>query len=149
MTAAMAAGTTVPARPHVRPEGPRHHWRAGPTGAHAGRKWSREDEHSARRTVGTAGSKHAVVMTEGLIMPGDCGASKEDDRHDENDARDNHHPRRHLVEPRRLRQVRRHRRGGGRRLDLVLGYLGHPLIMPTWAPTIKRRALGVAARLPS
>src|SRR5689334_10668493 len=123
MTSALAAGTTVPAWPHVRSEGPWHHRRtAGPTGAHAGRQWSREDEHpTGRRTVGTAGSKHAVVMTEGLIMPGDCGAGEEDDRHDENDARDNHHPRRHLIEPRRLRQVRRHRRGGGRRLDLVLG----------------------------
>jgi len=143
VTTAMAAGTTGSARTHARSEGPGHHRRtAGPTGAHAGWKWSREDEHPAGRgTFGTAGTKHAVVMAEGegLIMPGDCGASEEDDRHDENNAGDDHHPRRSLVEPRRLRYGRR--RAGGWRLDLVLGCLGHLSIMPTCAPTNKHRAL--------
>ena len=102
VTTAMAAGTTGPARTHARPEGPWHHRTAGPTGAHARWKWPREHEHSpGRRTFRTARTKHAVVMAEGLIMPGDCGASEEDDRHNENNARHDHHPRCNLVEPRR------------------------------------------------
>jgi hypothetical protein len=36
-----------------------------------------------------------------LIMPSDCGASEKDNRHDENNASNDHHPRRSLVEPRR------------------------------------------------
>jgi hypothetical protein len=138
MTPAMTAWT------HTRAEGPWHHRAAGPTGAHPGwKRPTREDVHP----FGTARTKHAVVRAERMIMPGDRGASEEDDRHDENRAGDDHHPRRSLVEPRRLRYgrrcVRRRRRAGGR-LELGLGCLGHPSIMPTRAPAIKRRADGVA-----
>ena len=134
----MAAGS---ARTHARSEGPWHHRRtAGPTGAHAGWKLSWEEHPTGRRTFGTAGTKHAVVIAERVLMPGDGSASEEDNRHDENNAGDDHHPRRGLEEPRRLRYVRR-RRAGGWRLDLVLGCLGHPSIMPTCEPAIKHRAL--------
>ena len=148
MTTAMAAWPTWSARTHTRAKGPRHHRTAGPTGAHPRWQWStREDEHPFG-TFGTARTKHAVVRAERVIMPGDRGASEEDNRHDENRAGDDHHPRRSLVEPRRLRygrrRVRRRRRAGVRRLELGLGCLGHPSIMPTRAPTIKRRADGVA-----
>ncbi len=102
MTTTMAAGATGPAWSHARSEGPGHHRSAGPARAHAGWKWSGEDERSAG-TFGTAGSEHAVVMAEGLVMAGDCGAREEDDRRDENKARDDNYPRRSLVEPRRPR----------------------------------------------
>jgi hypothetical protein len=141
------AVTAWAARTHARAEGSRHHRTAGPTGAHAGWKWSWEDDHPVG-TFRTARAKHAVVMTEGLIMPGDEGAGEEDNRHDENRACDDYHPRRGLVEPRMLRYVQRRRRRAGRwRLDLWLGCLGHPSIMPTRAPVIKHRAQGVAERL--
>ena len=149
MTAAMAAWrTTWSARTHTRAEGPRHHRTAGPTGAHPRWQWStREDEHPLG-TFGTARTKHAVVRAERVITPGNGGAGEEDNRHDENRAGDDHHPRRSLVEPRRLRHGRRcvwrWRRAGVRRLELGLGCLGHPSIMPTRAPAIKRRADGVA-----
>ena len=129
MTTAMAA------RPHARTEGPRHHRTTGPTGAHAGWEWRTWDDEHPFGTFGPARTKHAVMMAEGLVMPGDCGASEEDNRHDENRAGDDHHPRRSLVEPRGFRYVRRYvrrrrRRAGGRRLELGLGCLGHPSIMP-------------------
>jgi hypothetical protein len=136
VTTAMAAWTT---RTHTRAEGSRHHRAAGPTGPRARGKRSWEDDH-AFRTLGTAGAKHPVVMTERVIVPGDEGAGEEDDRHDENSASDDHHPGRSLVEARRLHCVWRRRRAGGWRLELGLGCLGHPLIMPTRAPAIKHRA---------
>jgi len=136
VTTAMAAWTTGT---HTRAEGSRHHRAAGPTGPHARGKWSWEDDH-AFRTLRTAGAKHPVVMTERVILPGDEGAGEEDDRHDENSAGDDHHPGRSLVEARRLHCVRRWRRAGGWRLELGLGCLGHPSIMPTRAPAIKHRA---------
>jgi hypothetical protein len=142
-----AMTTAMTARTHARAEGSRHHRTAGPTGAHAGGKWSWEDDHPVG-AFRTARTKHAVVMTEGLIMPGDEGAGEEDNRHDENRAGDDYHPRRGLVEPRMLRYVqRRRRRAKRRRLDLGLRCLGHSLIMPTRAPVIKHRAPGVAERL--
>lgn len=147
MTAAMTPGT------HTRAEGPRHHRTAGPTRAHPRRNWStREDEHPLG-AFGSARTKHAVVRAERVIMPGDRGASEEDNRDDENRAGDDHHPRRSLVEPRGLGRVRRcgrrRRRAGVRRLELWLGCLGHPSIMPTRAPAAKRRAHGVADPLPA
>lgn len=135
MTTAMAAWTTGTARA----EGSRHHRAAGPTGPHFRGKWSWEDDH-AFRTLRTAGAIHPVVMTERVIMPGGEGAGEEDDRHDENSAGDDHHPGRSLVEARRLQCVRRRGRAGGWRLELGLGCLGHPSIMPTRAPAIKHRA---------
>jgi hypothetical protein len=39
-----------------------------------------------------------MVLAEGVVMPGDRGTGEEDDRHHENDAGDDHHPRRDLVE---------------------------------------------------
>ena len=139
----MAAWTTGSARTHTGAEGTWHHRSTGPTGAHARGKWSGEDDHSFG-TSGTAGTIHAVVMTERVIMPGDEGTGEEDDRHDENRAGDNHHPRRSLVEPRMFQCVGRRRRWPGRRLELGLGCLGHPSIMPTRAPAINGRADGVA-----
>jgi hypothetical protein len=136
ITVAMAAWS-MPTRTHARAEGPRHHRRtAGPTGAHPGWKWSWEYEHPFG-TFGTARTKHAVVMVEGAILPADCRASEEDNRHDENSAGDDHYPRRNLVKPRRSRCVGRRRRRAGRwGLNLGLGCLGHPSIMPTCAPAI-------------
>jgi hypothetical protein len=82
-----------------------------------------------------------VVVTERVIMPGDESTGEEDDRHDENSAGNDHYPGRSLIKTRRLRYARRRRRAGGRRrLKLGLGCLSHPLIMPTGAPAIKRRA---------
>jgi hypothetical protein len=50
-----------------------------------------------------------VVIVIRLVMPGDRSAGEEDNRHDENDAGNDHHPRRGLVKPGRLchRQRRR------------------------------------------
>jgi hypothetical protein len=140
MTAAMSART------HTRAEGPRHHRAAGPAGPHAGWKWPRDNDHPFG-TSWAARTPHSVVRPEGALTPGDKGAGEEDNRDDENRAGDDYHPRRDLVEPRRLGCVRRRgrrRRAGVRRLELGLGCLGHPLIMPTSAAAIKRRAHGVA-----
>ena len=142
MTAAMGAWTTGSARTHAGAEGTWHHRAAGPTGTHARGEWSRKDDHSFG-TSGTAGTIHAVVMTERVIIPGDEGAGEEDDRQDENSAGNDHYPGRSLVQTRRFRHARRGRRrraGGRRRLELRLGCLSHPLIMPTGAPAIKHRA---------
>jgi hypothetical protein len=81
-------------------------------------------------------------MTERVIMPGDERTGEEDDRHDENSAGNDHYPGRSLIKTRMLRYARRRRRAGGRRrrLELGLGCLSHPLIMPTGAPAIKHRA---------
>jgi hypothetical protein len=101
MTTAMATWTTGPARTHTGTEGAWHHRAAGPgpPGAHARWKWTwREDDHSFG-TAGTVGTKHAVVMTERVITPGDESTGEEDDRHDENRAGDDHDPGRSLVEP--------------------------------------------------
>lgn len=43
-----------------------------------------------------------VVMT---LMDPDGGTGEKDNRHHENDACDNHHPRRDLVKPRRPRSM--------------------------------------------
>ena len=140
------AAWSMPTGTHARAEGPRHHRRtAGPTGAHPGWKWSWEYVHPFG-TFGTARTKHAVVMVEGAIVPADCRAGEEDNRHDENSAGDDHYPRRNLVKPRRSRCVGRRRRRAGRwGLNLGLRCLGHPSIMPTCAPAIKHRARGVAS----
>jgi hypothetical protein len=138
MTTAMAAWPTGSARTHTGAEGTWHHRPTGPTGAHARGKWSGKDDHS----FGTAGTIHAVVLTERVIMPGDEGTGEEDDRHDENSAGNNHHPGGSLIKTRMLRYARRRRRRrarGRRRLELGLGCLSHPLIMPTGAPAIKHR----------
>lgn len=140
MATAMAAWTTGSARTHTGAEGTWHHRPTGPTGAHARGKWSGNDDHSFG-TAGTAGTIHAVVMTEWVIMPGDERTGKEDDRHDENRAGNDHYPGRSLIKTRMVRYARRRRRAGGRRrLELGLGCLSHPLIMPTGAPAIKHRA---------
>jgi hypothetical protein len=120
---------------------------AGTTGAHAGtarthtrgRRSTRGDEplsSSGRRTAGTAWRPAAVtdhvmvVIAIRLVMPGNCGAGEEDNRHDENNAGNDHHPRRSLVEPGRLCH-RRRRRGVRRdRLDRGFGWFSHLLIMP-------------------
>lgn len=101
----MTSGTTRPTRSHARSERARHHRRTtGPTGAHAWRKWARENRYPSRKgSFGTAGEKHPVVMAEGLIVTGDGGAGEEDNRHDEDNAGDDHDPCRNLVEPRRPR----------------------------------------------
>jgi hypothetical protein len=100
MATAVTAWATVPARTHARAEGTRHHRRtAGPTWTHTGWKWPTwEDEHPVG-AFGTLRTKHAVVMVEGAIMPGDRCAGEENNRDDENRAGNNHHPRRSLVEP--------------------------------------------------
>jgi hypothetical protein len=137
----MTAWPTGSARTHTGAERTRHHRPTGPTGAHARGKWSGKDDHS----FGTAGTIHAVVRTERVIMPGDEGTGEEDDRDNENSAGDNHHPGRSLIKTRMLRYARRGRRhrrrraGGRRRRELGLGCLSHPLIMPTGAPAIKHR----------
>jgi hypothetical protein len=136
MTTAMAART------HTGAEGSWHHRPAGPPGAHTRGKWSGKDDHSFG-TAGTAGTVHAVVMTERVILPGDEGAGEEDHRHDENRAGNDHYPGRSLIKARMLRCARRRRRrraGGRRRLELGLGCLSHPSIMPTGAAAIKHRA---------
>jgi hypothetical protein len=142
MTTAMPAGTT---RTHTRAEGSWHHRSAGPAGAHAGWKRSWEDDHP----LGTFGTIHAAVMPEWVIVPGDESTGEEDHRDHENCAGDDHYPGRDLVEPRMLRCVgrRRRRRPGMWRLDLGLGCLRHPSIMPTRAPAIKHRAEDVAEPL--
>jgi len=99
---AVATWTTGPAGTHTGAEGPRHHRAAGPTRAHAGRKWSWENDHSLG-PAGTAWAVHAVVVTERVIMPGDECAGEEDDRHDENRAGDDHYPGRSLIQTRGLR----------------------------------------------
>jgi hypothetical protein len=84
-----------------------------------------------------------MVVTERVIMPGDESTGEEDDRHDENSAGNDHYPGRSLIKTRMLRYARRRRRhrrragGWWRRLELGLGCLSHPLIMPTGAPAIK------------
>ena len=143
MTTAVAAWTTGSARTHTGAEGAWHHRPTGPTGAHARGKRSGKDDHSFG-TPGTAGTVHAVVMTERVIIPGDEGTGEEDDRHNENRAGNDHYPGRSLIKTRMRRYARRRRRrragGWRRRLELGLGCLSHPLIMPTGAPAIKHRA---------
>jgi len=120
---AMAAGST--GRTGTRAEGAWHHWRAaGPTGAHAGRERSRENERPTGRALRATKTEHAGVMTQGTIVPTDHRAGEEDDGHDENNPGDDNYPRCNLVEARRPRQVRRRRRAGWR-LDNRLGCLGH------------------------
>jgi hypothetical protein len=139
---AMAAGTTGT---HVRAP--------GPTGAHARGKWSTREgrplPRPGRGGVGTTGAlgavrtEHAVVvMAIVLVMPGDRSAGEEDNRHHENDAGNDHHPRRYLIEA-GMRccmwgrsWMWRRRRAGRRRLDWGLGCLGHVSIMPRHGPTI-------------
>jgi hypothetical protein len=141
--ATMATWTTGSAWTHTGAEGAWHHRPTRPTGANARGKWSGKDDHSFGAS-GTAGTIHAVVMTERVIIPGDEGTSEEDDRHDENGAGNDHDPGRSLIKTRMLRDARRRRRrragGRRRRLKLGLGCLSHPLIMPTGAPAIKHRA---------
>jgi hypothetical protein len=139
---AMAAGTTGT---HVRAP--------GPAGAHARGKWSTREgrplPRPGRGAVGTAGAlgavrtEHAVVvMAVGVVMSGDRSAGEEDNRHHENDAGNDHHPRRYLIQAgmRCCKWGRswmwRRRRAGRRRLDWGLGCLGHVLIMPRHGPTI-------------
>jgi hypothetical protein len=139
MAATMAAW---PTGPHAGAERAWHHRPTRPTGAHARGKWSGKDDHSFGAS-GTAGTIHAVMMTERVIIPGDEGTGEEDDRNDENGAGNDHYPGRSLIKTRMLRYARRRRRrraGGRRRLELGLGCLSHPLIMPTGAPAIKHRA---------
>ena len=149
MTTAVAARTSGPTRTHTGAEGSRHHRAAGP---HARGKRSWQHDHSFR-TFWTAGSEHAVVMTERVILPGDEGAGEEDDRDDENSPSDDHDPRRSLVEPRGPRNAWWRRRTGrwrtgGWRLEMGLGCLSHPTIMPTSAPAIKHRTHKAAECLP-
>jgi hypothetical protein len=92
MTTAMATWT------HTRAEGSWHHRAAGIAGTHAGWKWPWEDDHPLGPSR-TAGTKHAVVMTERVILPADESTGEEDHRDDENRAGDDHYPRRGLVEP--------------------------------------------------
>ncbi len=158
----MAAMTTVTTVTTVttwtagatRAEGAGHRWgTTGPTGTHARGKWTTREERRplsrrrAFRTFGTEWAEHAMVVVM-MVMDGDCGAGEEDHRHHENDAGDDHHPRRDLVEPRRPRSVhmlRRRRRARvglrayQRRLEVRFRWLGHVSIMPTHAPVIKHR----------
>ena len=116
-----------------------------PTGAQDRRKrpaWE-EGRPLARRwslrTLGTKRGEHAMVMAM-VVMDRDRCAGEEDDRHNENDAGDDHHPRSDLVKPRRpcsLQMLWRRDRGG--RLHVGFRYLGHLSIMPTHVPVIKPR----------
>jgi hypothetical protein len=107
MTTATAVAAGSPGstgRTGTRAERSWHHWRAaGPTGGHAGRERSRENERPTGRTLRAARTEHAGVMTEGTIVPTDHRANEEDDGHDENNAGDDDYPRRNLVEARRPR----------------------------------------------
>jgi hypothetical protein len=125
----------------------------GPTGAHARGKRSTWEERwplsrrKASRTLGTERAEHAMVVAM-VVMDRDCGAGEEDNRHHENDAGNNHHPGRDLVQPRRPRSERmrwRRRDRGGRR-DLRFRYLGHLSIMPRQLPAIKHCLAHVARR---
>jgi hypothetical protein len=89
-----------------------------------------------------------VVIAIGLVVPGDCGAGEEDNRHDENNASDDHHPRRSLVEPGSLCHVRRRSRVSGGRLDRGFGWFSHLLIMPRHRTAIKRSAHKVTVNYP-
>jgi hypothetical protein len=118
---------------------------AGATGAHAGtarthtrgRRSTRENEQplssswrqATRATGGTRGEHAMVVIAIRLVMPGDCSAGEEDNRHDENNAGNDHHPRRSLVESGRLCRRRRRRGVRGDRLDRGFGWFSHLLIM--------------------
>jgi hypothetical protein len=164
--AAMTTVTTMPAmttRPagstglagSTRAEGPRHHRRTtGPPGAHTRGKWSTWEDRrplARRRTFRPFGTEQAMVVVM-MVMAGDRGAGEEDDRHHENDAGDDHDPRRDLVKPGRPRtvQMRWRRRCSCRiRLDRGFGYLGHVSIMPTHAPVIKHRRQQVTNDLSS
>jgi hypothetical protein len=84
----------------------------------------------APRATRTAGSEHAVVILVAVVMPEDYGAGEEDDRQDENDPGDNHHPRRGRIQPRRLGPWRRRGRrscGDGSRLGRGFGCFAHAL----------------------
>ncbi len=91
MTTTMAARTTGSWHRH-------HRHTTGTHGAHAGWEWPWDDEHPFW-TVGATGTEHAVVMAERVAMSADRGAGEEDDRNDENNPGDDHHPGRSLVEP--------------------------------------------------
>jgi hypothetical protein len=89
-----------------------------------------------------------MVVAVGLIVPGDCGAGEEGNRHDENDASDDHNPRRGLVEPGTRRHVRRRSRVGGGRLDRGFWWFSHLLIMPRQGTPIKRCTHEVTVKYP-
>ena len=144
----MTPMTTRPAGTHARAPGNwPHPWTTRPAGTHA--RGKRRPAGEVRPlsgpwsgAVGTLGTEHAVVvMAEGVVVSGDRGAGEENDRHHENDASDDHYPRRYLVEPGMLyriggrRYIWRRRR---RRLDRRFGCLGHVLIMPRHGPTINQ-----------
>jgi hypothetical protein len=126
---ARAAGATRAERP----------WATGPTGAHARGKWSTRKyrPRSRRRALGALRTERAVyaVVVMVLVMPSDRGAGEEDHRDHEDDACDDHHPRRGLIKARVLCRVRRRAR---RRLDRGFGCFGHALIMPTHGPAINQ-----------
>lgn len=128
------AGTT-------RAEG-RHRRTTRPTGAQHRRKrstWEERGPLARRWSFRTKRGEHAMVVAM-MVMDRDCGAGEEDDRHNENDAGDDHHPRSDLVKPRRPCSLQmRWRRDRGGRLHVGFRYLGHLSIMPTHVPVIKPR----------
>jgi hypothetical protein len=124
-------------------EGSGHGWATWPTGARARARseWSAGKNRPRpiwRRAIGAIGIERTVaavgVMV--LVMPGDCGTGEEDDRNHEHDARDDHHPRRGLVEARVPGRVWRRRARW--RLNRRFGCLGHALIMPRRGPAINQ-----------
>jgi hypothetical protein len=142
--AARAAGTT-------RAEGPG----TGPTGTRArGKRPARiERPRTRRRAAGSLGIERTVnaVVVRVMVMPADCGAGEEDHRHHENDACDDHHPRRHLIQPRMFCRVRRgsrigRRRRARRRRERRFGCLGHASIMPRHGPAINQLPARVGRR---
>jgi hypothetical protein len=115
----------------------------GPTGADTRGKRSpgKHRPLPGRWTVGIEWTVYAVVV---VVMPADCSAGEEDNRHHEHGACDDHHPRRGLIEARvrhggQRRGSMRRRRGARRRLDRGFGCLGHASIMPRHGPAINQR----------
>ena len=70
-----------------------------------------------------SGPEHPMGMVAMVVMPAEHGTGEEDHRHDENDPRDNHDPRRDLIEPARRCCVRLRRRSrcGSTRLSRRFG----------------------------
>jgi len=113
--------------------------RSRPTRTAGPRSWAPRPRPRGR-TIGagrTLWTEPAVVVVPEMVgSAGRPNAGEEDDRNDENDARDDHHPRRDVIEPGVACHVRRRR--AGRRLERGFGCLGHDLIMPTCRPAINQ-----------
>ena len=133
--AARSTGETTPTRTH-----PGAHPRAGEDKQPLSRP-------GRRATTWATGSEHLLVMVAPAVVISHHGTGKENVRHDEDDPRDDHDPRRDLIKPvwlfsvsrrwgwRRRRsgrsRLRRQRRRCGRsRLRQPFRYFTHLSIMP-------------------